>query len=168
MLKERCESVQRRDGTGEGVRGSGRHVRVDDRAAEVLADDFPVFSVVEVREACEFEAVRTAVGTLGWASEKPDPPKALLEWARNRSRGYYRPHRRRPTGTEEQGYCLEHLRRKEAEAVEKRGSGPIQREVEDLTRLFYAPGHLAAMNRLPAVVWEEVDRDFSEDEEGAA
>ncbi len=78
-----------------------------------------------------------------------------------------RPHRRRPNGTEEQGRCLEHLRRKEAEAVEKRGSGLTQREVEDLTRLFYAPGHRAAMNRLPAVVWEEVERDLSEDEEAA-
>ena len=48
------------DGTGKGARGSTRHVRVDDRVAELLAEDFPAFSVVEVREACEFEPVRMA------------------------------------------------------------------------------------------------------------
>ncbi|MDP9458500.1 MAG: hypothetical protein M3Q49_16500 [Actinomycetota bacterium] len=55
-------TVQRRDepggGTGERVRGSSRYIRVDDRIAEVLADNFPAFSVVEVREACEFEPVQ--------------------------------------------------------------------------------------------------------------
>ena len=112
------------DRAGEGVRGSSRHVRVDDRVAELLAQDFPVFSVVEVREACEFEPVRmAAIGILQWASQKPDPQKALLDWARKRSRGYYRSHRRRPSGTQEYRRCLKYLRRKEAEAVEKRGSG---------------------------------------------
>ncbi len=164
--------MRRRDksggGTGERIRGGGRHVRVDDRAAEVLAGDFPAFSVVEVREACESEPLRMAIGILGWASEKADPPKALLNWARKRSRGYYRPRRRRPKGNEEYARCLEHLRRKEAEAVEKRNSGPTQRGGEDLTRLFYAPGHRAAMNRLPEAVWEQLHRELPEDEEGAA
>ncbi len=116
--------MQRRDksggGTGERIRGSGRHVRVDDRAAEILAEDFPAFSVVEVRKACEFEPVRMAIGILGWASGKPDPRRALLGWARKRGRGYYRPHRKRPNGTEEYARCLEHLGRKEAETVDPR------------------------------------------------
>ena len=77
--------------------------------AEILAEDFPAFSVVEVREACEFEPVRMAIGILGWASRKTEPPKALLNWARKRSRGYYRPHRRRPDGNEEYARCLGYL-----------------------------------------------------------
>ncbi len=154
--------MQRRDepggGTGGRVRGSSRHhVRVDDRVAKVHAEeDFPAFSVVEVREACEFEPVRMAIGILGWASEKPDPPKALLGWARKRGRGYYRSHRRRPNGTEEHGRCLQHLERKEVEAVEKRRSGLTQREVQDLTRLWYALGHRAAMRRIPDAAWDQI------------
>ena len=66
------------DGAGKGVRGSSLYVRVDDRVADLLAQDFPVFSVVEVREACEFEPVRMAIGVLWWASGKPSPRKALL------------------------------------------------------------------------------------------
>ena len=75
------------------------------------------------------------IGILAWASEKPDPAKALLGWARKRSRGYYRTHRRRPNGTEKHGRCLAHLRRKEAEAVEKRGSGLTQGELEEFEAL---------------------------------
>ncbi len=94
------------------------------------------------------------------------PPKALLNWARKRSRGYYRPHQRRPNGTEEYARCLEHLGRKEAETVEKRGSGLAQREVEEMTRLFYAPGHRAEMNKIPAAAWDQLHQEL-EDEEAA-
>ena len=156
------------NGIGEGVKGSSRHVRVDDHVAEILARDFPAFSVVEVREGCEFEPVRMAIGILRWASDKPDPRKALLDWARKRSRGYHRAHRGRPSGTQEDRRCLEYLRRKEAEAVEKRGSGLTHGELEELTRLWYAPGHRAAMNRIPAAAWDQIHREQTEDEEDAA
>ncbi len=35
-------------------------------------------------------------------------------------------------------------------------------------RLWYAPGHQAAMHRLPVTAWEELHRELLEDEEGAA
>ncbi|QIN81100.1 hypothetical protein GBA65_21950 (plasmid) [Rubrobacter marinus] len=108
-----------------------------------------------------------AIGILAWASKKADPPEALLDWARKKSRGYYRPHRRRPDGNEEYARCLEHLGRKEAEAAEKRGSGLTQREVEELTGLWYAPGHRAAMRRIPAAAWDQLQRELEDDEEAA-
>ena len=85
------------------ARKSTRHVTVDDRFAESLVQDFPAFSVVEVREALEFEPVRCAIGILRWASSRPEPARALLRWARKWRRGYHRPASGRPDGRAEYG-----------------------------------------------------------------
>ena len=124
-------------------RGSTRHVRVDDRVAEILVEDFPVFCVVEVREACEYEPVRMAMAILQWAAGKADPSRALVGWARNRRRGYYRPREKRPDEAAEYGRYLKHLERKEAEAVNGRGYGLSHGEEEKLSALWYAPAHRA-------------------------
>ena len=43
-----------------------------------MAEHVVVFSVGEVKEGCEFEPVRMAIGVLWWASAKPSARKALL------------------------------------------------------------------------------------------
>lgn len=152
------------EGTRAARTGSSRHVKVDARVAEILVEDFPAFSVVGVREALEFEPVRMAIGILRWASEKPRPESALLNWARKRGRGYHRPISWRPDGKAEYRRYLEHLERKEAEALKRRGRGLSPAEVEDVARLWYAPAHRAAMGRIPKEAWREIHRELEEEE----
>ena len=152
---EAAAAAARRNEKSPEKRGSSRHVTVDDRRAEILVEDFPEFSVVEVRTALEFEPVRMAIGMLQWARGKPNPAKALVGWARKRRRGYYRPASRRPDAGAEYRRYLEHIRRKEAESLELLGRGLSPAEAEDAARLWYAPAHRAAMDAVPEAAWRE-------------
>ncbi len=144
---------------------SPRQAAVDDRAAEALAGDFPAFGVVEIRAALEFEALKAARAILRWASSKKEPSKGLRNFARKRRTGYHRPRRLRPPPQEEYLRSLAFLKRKEAEHLEKRGSSLTQGQIEDLSRLFFAPEYRADMERVTPAQWDDYHRQSHEDED---
>lgn len=155
----------REEGNEDRGRRSTRNYVVNDRRAEILAAQFGgSFSVVDVREALEFEPVKKALGLLEWASKKRRPAKALRDKAKKDGLGYYRPRDRRPGATEEYRRCMAFVRRKQDESLAERGRSLTPEELEVLAREFYAPMHRAAMEKIPAEAWDALHRELEDEE----
>lgn len=66
-----------------------RHIRVDYRFSELLAEDFGIDGVT-VRQALIGEPKKAAIAVCGWAESTDGPAKALTNYAKKNRTGDYR------------------------------------------------------------------------------
>ena len=145
-------------------RHSTVHVRVNIERAEILARQFPDFSVVEIRECLEGEPLKQAIGLLNWTLKKdaatPDrtsPYRTLRSWARKNGKGFYSAALLKGDATETYRRYKLYLRRKE-EVKLRRGQGSLlPSEIEGLTQMFYAPESRARMAAISEAVWSSYE-----------
>ena len=155
--------------TPQKERYSTAHVRVTIERAEILAKQFSAFSVVEIRECLEGEPLKQAIGLLNWAREKdPATPcqttpyritlyRTLRSWARKNGKGFYSAALLKEDARETYRRYKLYLRRKEEEK-RRRGQGSLlPSEIEDLTRMFYAPESRARMAAISEAVWSSYE-----------
>jgi hypothetical protein len=72
------------------VQGTTAHIKVDERYAGLLAEDFGL-SKATITRALIDEPQRAAIAICEWASRTDQPTRALLAWARKHRAGSYRP-----------------------------------------------------------------------------
>ena len=150
--------------TPQRERHSTAHVRVTTERAEILARQFPDFSVVEIRECLEGEPLKQAIGLLNWALEKeaatPDrtsPYRTLRFWARKNGKGFYSAALLKGDARETYRRYKLYLRRKEEEKLRRGGGSLLPSEIERLTRWFYAPESRARMASISEAVWNSYE-----------